>query len=145
MPQQPDRFAVLRIPAYRAFQAHRFLLTIGLQMLVVVVGWHLYSLTHDPLSLGLTGLAEAIPAILIGIYGGHLADRKSRKRIVLTSIGALSFAAMIFAWLSTTDVWFAASGPWPINAVIFFVGIAKGYFSGASIAFVASLVPKELY
>ncbi len=140
-----DRYAVLRIPDYRSFQIFRFLLTLGLQIQVVVVGWHVYALTHDPLALGLTGLAEAIPAIGFSIYGGYVADRHSRKRITIWSIIVMALAALMLCYLSTTTGWFAAYGAWPIYATIFLGGIPHGFLTPAATSFGTQLVPKHLY
>ncbi|MEK2690657.1 MFS transporter [Bdellovibrio sp. GT3] len=53
----------------------RFLFTLAVQMQAVVVGWRIYELTNDPLSLGLVGLAEAIPALSLALYAGYVVDR----------------------------------------------------------------------
>ncbi|MDP4199997.1 MAG: MFS transporter [Bacteroidota bacterium] len=140
-----DRYAVLKIPDYRSFQIFRFLLTLGLQIQVVVVGWHVYALTHDPLALGLTGLAEAIPAIGFAIYGGYVADRHSRKRITIWSIAVMALAAVMLCYLSTSTTWFAAYGAWPVYLTIFFGGIPHGFLTPAATSFGTQLVPKHLY
>ena len=70
-----DPYAALRYPEFRSYLAMRFLLTFGFQIQAVVIGWHIYQLTKDPLSLGLIGLAEAIPAISVSLYGGYVADK----------------------------------------------------------------------
>ena len=140
-----DRFAVLRIPDYRQFQLYRFLLTLGLQMQVVIVGWHLYAITHDPLALGLTGLAEAIPAIGFSVFGGHVADRRSRKRIVIVSTILITSIALGLCYLSTTTSWYTTCGAWPIYALIFVGGVPRGFLTPSSVALGAQLVPRELY
>ena len=58
-------------------------MTLAIQIQAVAVGWQVYEMTHDPLSLGLIGLAEAIPAITVSLYAGHLADVTERKKILL--------------------------------------------------------------
>ena len=64
-----DAYAALRIKDFRWFVSARFLLTFAIQMQSVIVGWQIYQLTHDALSLGLIGLAEAIPFIsLLIVY-----------------------------------------------------------------------------
>ena len=55
-------------------------MNLATQLQAVVVGWQIYALTHDPLSLGLIGLAEALPFIGFALPAGHLADRTSRLR-----------------------------------------------------------------
>ena len=54
-----------------------------MQMQFVVLSWQVYEITKDPLSLGLIGLAEAIPAVCFALYGGHVADRKDRRKIAI--------------------------------------------------------------
>mgnify|MGYP003346929746 CR=1 FL=1 len=58
-------------------------MTLGIQIQAVAVGWQVYEITRDPLSLGLIGLAEAIPAIAVSLYAGHLADISDRRKIIL--------------------------------------------------------------
>ena len=78
-----DPYAVLKIPEFRLFVAARFCFTLAMQIQAVVVGWQIYDLTKDPLSLGLIGLVEAIPSIIVALYAGHLADITSRKKIII--------------------------------------------------------------
>ena len=70
-----DPYIALRFKEFRSYLLMRFFLTIGYQVQGVVIGWYIYSITKDPLSLGLIGLAEAIPAIGIALYGGYIADK----------------------------------------------------------------------
>jgi MFS family permease len=67
---------------FRYFMATRFLVIFGLEMQAVAVAWQVYSLTHRPLDLGLVGLAQFLPAILLFLVSGHAADRFARERIV---------------------------------------------------------------
>ena len=76
-----DPYIALRFPEFRYFLVMRFFLTIGYQVQGVVIGWYIYNLTKDPLSLGLIGLAEAIPAIGIALYGGYIADKSNKKNL----------------------------------------------------------------
>src|SRR5262245_18820013 len=83
VPSSPhDPYEALRLPALRRFFAARFLLTIGIQVQAVVVGWQLYAITKDPLSLGLIGLTEAIPAIGLALYAGHIVDSYPKKLVM---------------------------------------------------------------
>ena len=66
-----DTFAALRIPKFRNYILALFTFTLGIQIQGTVVGWQVYDLTHDPLALGLVGLAEAIPAISLSLFAGH--------------------------------------------------------------------------
>ncbi|MFN5664568.1 MAG: MFS transporter, partial [Bacteroidota bacterium] len=74
---------------FNAFLCMRVCLTLALQIQAVVVGWQIYKLTEDPLSLGLIGLAEAIPALSIALYAGHVADTQSKRKILIYALGFL--------------------------------------------------------
>ena len=73
-----DPYAALRSSDYRWFIASLGLITLGLQMQGVVVGWQVYDRTGDPLALGLVGLSEALPFLAVALFGGHAADRLNR-------------------------------------------------------------------
>jgi hypothetical protein len=77
-----DPYAALRYPEYRNFIIATLLFTIALLIQEVALGYELYIITRDPLALGLTGLAEAVPFIGLSLYGGHIADRKSKHRVI---------------------------------------------------------------
>ena len=90
VPAAHDSYAALRFPDFRRFIASVVTLTVATQIQAVVVGWQIYAVTKDPLSLGLVGLAEAVPFIAIALFAGHVADRTNRRRIV-----ALATVAML--------------------------------------------------
>jgi len=110
--------------------------------LAVVIGYQVYSLTHDPLSLGFLGLVEAIPALSLVLYGGHVADRNDRRALVLMT-GIVSIAcALTLAGISN---FMAHPTVWALYAVVFAAGIARGFSNPAGSAFEAQVVPPELY
>ncbi len=89
-----DPYAVLRIAEFRLFVMARLCLTLALQTQAVVVGWQIYDLTKDPLALGLIGLTEAIPSIVVALYAGHVADSTSRKKIITSCVAVLLLCSM---------------------------------------------------
>jgi MFS family permease len=139
-------YAVLQIRDFRLFISARFCVTLAIQMQALVVGWQVYEITKDALSLGLIGLAEALPSIVVSLYAGHLADVVQRKRIivitlatlVLCSVGLLFFTLDVGAFL-------LAEGVYPLYAVIFVSGIARGFITPAIFSFMPQLVPRELF
>ena len=72
--QPHDPYASLRIPSYRWYILSTFTMTLAAQIQGVVVSWQIYDVTRDPLSLGLIGLAEALPYIGVALFAGHVAD-----------------------------------------------------------------------
>jgi MFS family permease len=139
-------YAAIKIPDFRLFIAARFTVTLAIQIQAVVVGWQVYELTHDPLSLGLIGLAEAIPNIFVSLYAGHVADVVERKKIIVACITGLllcSVALLLFTFdVSSLISRFSVV---PIYAVIFLSGIARGFLTPANFSLMPQLVPRELY
>jgi MFS family permease len=139
-------YAALKVPDFRLFVTARFCITLAIQIQGVVVAWQVYDLTHDPLSLGIIGLAEAIPSIGVSLYAGHIADIVQRKKIILTCLCTLlvcSVALLCF----TLDVGSALLqyGVTSIYAVIFLSGVARGFLTPALFAYMPQLIPRELY
>src|SRR5256885_3467046 len=102
-------------------------MTISSQIQAVVVAWQIYDITRDPLSLGLMGLAEALPFIGCALYAGHLADRANRRTISLAAITlflACSLALLVF---NLIPGFLHSHGAWPFFAVIFVSGIARSF------------------
>jgi MFS family permease len=139
-------YAALKIRDYRYYIAARFCITLAIQMQAVIVAWQVYELTKDPLSLGLIGLAEAIPSIGVSLYAGHLADIIERKKIIILCVATLLFcsAALLFFTLEPGQ-FVIAYGVLPIYSIIFISGIARGFITPALFAFMPQLVPRELY
>ncbi|MGZ3685023.1 MAG: MFS transporter, partial [Bdellovibrionota bacterium] len=82
---------------FKKILSSRFLFTLGTQMQAVIVGWQMYILTHDPLHLGLIGLAEAVPAIGIALYAGYIVDRSRPLRVYgMVLLGSLLSALVVF-------------------------------------------------
>nr|WP_306672145.1 MFS transporter [Geothrix sp. SG10] len=131
---------------YRWFVASMGLVTLGLQMQGVVVGWQVYDRTGDPLALGLVGLSEALPFITLALFGGHAADRVNRLRLCMAATLGLAFCSALLGAFS----WCYQAGPmaqavWPIYGVIFLTGIMRAYYRPANLALGTDLLPKALY
>src|SRR6476646_7472982 len=88
-----DPYAALRIRDFRILLLTRFAITIAGQMEVVIVRYQVYGLTHDPLPIGIAGLVEAIPALVVALIAGHLADRMDRRSLIIWSRGTLVLSA----------------------------------------------------
>ena len=141
-----DAYAALRIKDYRRYISARFSLTLSIQMQSVIVGWQIYALTHDPLSLGLIGISEAIPFFCVTLFAGHIADIVNRKKIILVASHAYFLCAVALLLISTNMSSLLFNyGAYPIYIIIFITGIARGFLSPAQSAFAAQLVPSELF
>ena len=141
-----DAYAVLRNREFRLFVAMRFFLTLGIQIQSTIVGWQIYEITNDPLSLGLIGLAEAVPFMSVILYGGHLADLYSRKKLIAWTLCAYLVGAGLLFFFTLRPAQFVNHyGTLPIYAVVFMTGLARGFGGPAISAFVAQLVPRGQY
>ena len=81
MTEKLDPYAALRFREFNIFLVIRFILVFGWSMQFIIVEWEVYSLTKDPLSLGLIGLIEVIPAISMALFAGHIVDQREKKRL----------------------------------------------------------------
>lgn len=141
-----DPYASLRIKDFRLFVSARFFLTVAIQMLSVIVGWQVYEETKDALSLGMIGLAEAIPFMTVTLYAGHLADIVSRKKIILISVtGYLLCAVLLLLFTLRLSSVLDTVGVLPIYIIIGFTGIARGFAGPSLSAILAQIVPRDLY
>jgi MFS family permease len=144
--EKPSAYASLQIRDFRQFILARLCVTVAIQIQGTIVGWQVYELTKDPLSLGLIGLAEAIPSIGVSLYAGHVADMVERKKIILLTIFVLLLCSTSLLFFTLEPGKFIlAHGATPIYAVIFISGIARGFFSPANFAFMPQLIPRHLY
>ena len=138
MPVPDDTRPLLRRPEFRALLAARLTNAVALSALATVVAFQTYDLTHDPLSLGWLGLAEGIPALSLALFGGHVADRRDRRSIVLIASVAVTVCAALLGLLAATR----ASGLLGILAVIAVTGVAAGFERPALSAFEAQIIPR---
>ncbi len=120
-------------------------MTISSQIQGVVVAWQIYDITHDPLSLGLIGLAEVLPFIAFALYAGHVADRSNRRVISLASLAVLFCCSVTLLVFNVIPGFLHSHGAIPFYAVIFVSGIARSFLQPARQALSAELIPRSLY
>jgi len=126
----------------------RFFFTFAYQMQAVIIGFHIYYLTKDPLALGLIGLCEAIPAISIALYGGYVADKTEKRGLLLKIFAGVFLCSLVMLIVTTKQMhtYVPTSYIVPIMyCMIFGIGIARGFFSPATFSLMAQIVPKKLY
>jgi MFS family permease len=141
-----DPFSALRFKEFRFFIAARLTLTLGFQVQAIVINWLAYDLTRDPWILGIMGLVEALPIIVVSLFGGHYADKYNRRNIILLFTGVLMAGALSMAWITRGGLErISTLGMAPIFALVFVIGFSRGFLSPAVISFAAQLIPKKLY
>src|SRR5260370_41197646 len=88
--------AVFRHTNFSLYQVERFCVIAALEMQSVAVGWQVYEITRRPLDLGLVGLAQFLPNVLLFLLAGHVADRFSRKKgLLICNLGFASCSAVL--------------------------------------------------
>ncbi|KQQ86863.1 MFS transporter [Massilia sp. Leaf139] len=131
--------AVLRNRNLAFYLSSRFLGTLAVQMQSVAVGWQVYQITGSLFDLGLIGLAQFAPFLVLILWAGHVADRHDRRKIiVLCMLTQLLVSALLLA--------FTASGSkvvWPVFAVLVLFGSARAFMMPASQAVLRNLVPDK--
>jgi len=145
MTERHDPYVSLRNPAFRWFVASLVAMTLSTMIQGTVVAWQVYALTRDPLSLGLVGLAEAIPFIGVALYAGHVADKHDRKRLSLAAIVVQTLCGAALLAFTLRPHLLAAGRVWPIYAVVFVSGLARSFLQPARTALGAEIVPRETY
>ena len=143
--QPHDSYAALRHREFRSFIISLFAMVVSSQLQAVVVGWQVYRITHDPLSLGLIGLAEALPFIGVALPAGYLADRRDRRAISVGALFVLACCSITLFVLSATPTLLSRVGVVPIYAVIFVSGVARGILQPARQAMSAEIIPRSMY
>jgi MFS family permease len=144
-PTRHDPYAALRILNFRWFIYSLLAMTMATQIQAIVVSWQIYELTRDPLSLGLIGLAEAVPFIGFALFAGHVADRSERLRISLVALAVLLCCSLALFGFTLRPGIVTTGRVWPIYAVIFCSGIARSFLQPARSALGAELVPRDMY
>ncbi len=141
-----DPFAVLKIKEFNFFLTNKFFFTLGIQMQSVIVGWQIYALTKDVFALGMIGLTEAIPFIIISLFSGHIADNFDRKLIILFFTFFLIIATGILYYFALdTSVVLKKHGTLPIFIIIGFIGVIRGFLSAAFPSIMSQIIPRKLY
>jgi MFS family permease len=139
-----DPYASLRIGNYLRLILSYAMSTVAREGQIVVVSWQVFEVTRDPLSLGLIGLAEAVPFIAVALYAGHVADRTPRRPVAIAGTFGVLLSAIALL-LFTTSGMTARGHVWPIYLVIFLSGIARSFTRPAFTALSAEIVPREMY
>lgn len=135
-----DTYAVLRFRDFRLLLAANFLASLAQAMISVTVGWELWQRTGSPLALGLVGLVQVVPNILVSLPAGHYIDRTDQQRVAVAATGVVALASAALAALAF------AEGPIVLTyASLFVIGIARAFRSPTQGALVAAIIPAGLF
>jgi len=138
---RPGPFAALAHRNFALYLGARLLATLAVQMQSVAIGWQVYAITGKALDLGLIGLAQFLPFVVLVLPAGHVADRFDRRAIVAACYAVEAVTAILllaFTWIGLTVVT-------PVFAALALFGAARAFAMPASQALTPNLVPRETF
>ncbi|MPS47525.1 MFS transporter [Methylobacillus sp.] len=135
----------LRNIAFLKLLAFRVSITFSYQIMAVVVGWHIYQITRDPLSLGLIGLAEVIPYFCTALFAGYAVDRYSRRLFGVMASIVLAINALVLAGIAAGWLWHPSESSQFIYLSIACVGFARAFIGPSYSALFALVLPRQQF
>ena len=143
-----DPYAALRFKEFNLFLMLRFILVFGWSMQFIIIEWQVYSLTKNPLSLGIIGLMEIIPAFSMALFAGHIVDQNEKRNLLLKCIGLFSLISLGLFLITDPSVekaWSTTTTLYAIYCFVFIGGLLRAFFGPTIFSLVALIVPKKVY
>ncbi|MFV8341352.1 MFS transporter [Flavobacterium sp. XS2P39] len=143
-----DPYAALRYKEFNTFLLLRFAMVFAWSMQFIVIEWQVYSITKDPLSLGIIGLMEVIPAISMALFAGHIVDQKEKKGLLLKCILAfsvISFGLFLLTWPTVVSDFGTQTILYSIYFLVFLGGLVRAFLGPTIFSLLSLLVPKKAY
>lgn len=143
-----DPYAALKYKEFNVFLMVRFAMVFAWSMQFVVIEWEVYSLTKNPLSLGLIGLMEVIPAVSLALFAGHIVDQKEKKGLLIKCIfgfSLISLGLFLLTWPQIISEWSKNTILYSIYFLVFLGGIVRAFLGPTIFSLFALIVPKKVY
>ena len=146
--KKKDPYAALRYKEFNTFLLIRFAMVFAWSMQFIIIEWQVYSLTKNPLSLGIIGLMEVIPAISMALFAGHIVDQKEKKGMLFKCILAfsiLSFGMFLLTWPKIVSGFDTNKVLYAIYFLVFLGGLIRAFLGPTIFSLLALIVPKKVY
>ncbi|HNP20369.1 MAG TPA: MFS transporter [Fulvivirga sp.] len=143
-----DPYAALRYREFNVFLLVRFSMIFAWAMQFIVIEWEVYSLTKDPLSLGIIGLMEVVPAVAMALFAGHIVDQKEKKALLFKCILAfsvISFGLFMLTWPRVVSGFSKGNILFGIYFLVFLGGIVRSFLGPSIFSLLSLVVPKKIY
>jgi len=143
-----DPYAALRIREFNIFLLLRFIMVFSWSMQFIVIEWEVYSLTKSALSLGIVGLMEVVPAILMALFAGHFVDQNEKKGLLFKCIIGffiISLGLFLLTWEPFRGNLSAKTILYSIYFLVFLGGIVRSFLGPTIFSLLSLIVPKNLY
>src|SRR5579859_2688569 len=134
---RPAGRVAFQYPSFVLFQTARFCIVLATEMQSVAVGWQVYEITKRPLDLGLVGLAQFLPGIVLFLLAGHVADVFDRRRVLISCEAGFGVCFVLLLALTAHGTRSVAA----IYVVLVLLGIVRSFNGPASRAILPHLVP----
>jgi MFS family permease len=126
---------------FTVYAAARFCTTLTSAMLDVAVGWQVYQLTRNPLDLGLIGLAQFMPFVLLVLPAGYVADHADRRLVLIGAYTVQGICASVLLWFTLAG----GAQVWPVFVAMILYGVGRAFAMPTSQAMTPNLVPPEVF
>lgn len=143
-----DPYAALRFKEFNIFLGVRFAMVFAWSMQFIVIEWQVYTMTKDPLSLGIIGLMEVIPAVGMALFAGHIVDQKEKRNLLIKCIlgfSVISLGLFLLSWPGLENEWETKSILYGIYGLVFLGGLVRAFLGPTIFSLIALLVPKKIY
>jgi len=143
-----DPYASFRYPEFTAFLFVRFAMVFAWSMQFVVIEWEVYNLTKSPLALGYIGLMEVIPAVLMALFAGHIADKSENKSLLMKCIlgfSVISLGLFLLTWPKVVAGWSSNLVLTGIYVLVFLGGFVRAFIGPTIFSLMALILPRKLY
>ena len=136
-----DRYAAFRHSSFTRYWLSRFFGSFAIQIISVSVGWQIYDLTRDPFYLGIVGLVQFAPSLLLVLVTGAASDRFGRRLIMGLSLGVELICALLLLGLTLTH----SFSPTFVFIILAGFGVGRAFLGPASASLVVNLVPTDVF
>ncbi len=143
-----DPYAALRYKEFNIFLMVRFAMVFAWTMQFVVIEWEVYSLTKNPLSLGIIGLMEVIPAVSLALFAGHIVDQKEKKGLLVKCIlgfSVISLGLFLLTWPRVAGNFSQHLVLYSIYFLVFLGGIVRSFLGPTIFSLFSLIIPKRVY
>lgn len=148
MKTKNDPYAALRYKEFNTFLLLRFAMVFAWSMQFIIIEWEVYSLTKNPLSLGIIGLMEIIPAVAMALFAGHIVDQKEKKSLLFKCIvgfSIISIGLFLLTWPPVVSGWNMDTVLYAIYFMVFLGGIVRSFLGPTIFSLLSLIVPKKAY
>ncbi|CAI2765663.1 MFS transporter [Flavobacterium collinsii] len=147
-PNKQDPYQALRYREFNVFLILRFAMVFAWAMQFIVIEWEVYSITKNPLSLGIIGLMEVIPAVSMALFAGHIVDQREKKGLLVKCIlgfSVISFGLFLVTWPRVVGGLSSNVILYSIYALVFLGGLVRAFLGPTIFSLLSLIIPKKVY